>query len=115
MALPRKTEKSDKDEGLPSEFKELIDLIVTYAKQQTIDPLKALLRWVGFGVAGGLLVGLGFLLLALALLRLLQTELHRQLSGNLSWIPYLAAVVFLALVIGMTVRQISRGPGSKEH
>jgi uncharacterized membrane protein YidH (DUF202 family) len=115
LALPRKSEKPDKDEGLPTEFKELIDLVVTYAKQQTIDPLKQLARWVGYGVAGAFLVGLGCLLLGLALLRLLQTELHRQLSGDWSWVPYLVVVVFLAVVIVLTVRQISSGPGSKEH
>ena len=115
MALPRQSKKSDSDGSLPAEVKELAQLVVTYAKQQTLDPLKALGRWVAFGVAGALLLSLGFLLLAVGLLRALQVETGDHLAGNLSWLPYLIAVAFLGLVIGLTVRRISHGPGSKER
>ena len=115
MALPRQSKKSGSDGGLPAEVKELAQLVVTYAKQQTIDPLKQLIRWVAFGVAGALLIGLGFLLLAVGLLRALEVETGDHLAGNLSWIPYLVAVIFLGLVIMLMVRRISHGPGSKER
>lgn len=115
MALPRKSEKSDKDESLPTEFKELLDLVVTYARQQTIDPLKQLGRWVAFGIAGALLIGIGFLLLAVGLLRGVQSEAGGHLAGNWSWLPYVVVVVFLGAVIALMVRRISHGPGSKER
>ncbi len=115
MAVPRDTKKSGKDESLPAEFKELVNLIVTYAKQQTIDPLKLLLRWVAFGVAGALMISLGFLLAGVGLLRALQSETGHHLTGNWSWVPYLIVVVFLGAVIGLMVRRISHGPGSKER
>jgi uncharacterized membrane protein len=113
LALPRDTKKSGKDESLPTEIKELIDLVVTYARQQTIDPLKRLGRWVAFGVAGAVLVSLGLLLVGVGLLRAIQSESH--LSRNWSWAPYLIAVVFLAVVIALTVRRISHGPASEER
>jgi hypothetical protein len=102
---------------LPAEFKELIDLIVTYAKQQTIDPLKQLGRWVAFGVAGAVLVGLGFLLVGLGLLRALQGDpaVARHLAGNWSWVPYLVAVIFLGAMIGIMVSRMSHRPGSEER
>ena len=115
MALPRQSKKSGTDESLPSEFKELIDLIVTYAKQQTIDPLKQLLRWVGFGLAGAVVIGTGFFLIALGLLRAVQSELAPHLSGDWSWVPYMIVVVFLGVVIALMVGRIAHGPGSKEH
>ncbi|MDQ1412167.1 MAG: hypothetical protein QOE07_755 [Acidimicrobiaceae bacterium] len=117
LAVPRDTKKSGKDESLPAEFKELIDLIVTYAKQQTIDPLKLLLRWVAFGVAGALMISLGFLLAGVGLLRALESEafFRRHLGGNWSWLPYLITVIFLGAVIGLMVRRISHGPGSEER
>lgn len=115
LALPRQSKKSGSDGGLPAEVKELVQLVVTYAKQQTIDPLKQLARWVAFGVAGALLIGLGFLLLGVGLLRALEVETGDHLAGNLSWIPYLIAVLFLGLVIMLMVRRISHGPGSKER
>jgi hypothetical protein len=115
LALPRKSEKSGKDAGLPTEFKELLDLVVTYARQQTIDPLKQLARWVAFGVAGALLIGLGCLLLGVGLLRAIQSETGTHLAGNWSWVPYVVVVVFLGVVIALMVRRISHGPGSKER
>jgi hypothetical protein len=115
LALPRKSEKSGKDEGLPTEFKELLDLVVTYARQQTIDPLKQLGRWVAFGIAGSVLIGIGFLLLGVGLLRAVQSEAGRHLAGDWSWLPYVVVVVFLGAVIALMVRRISHAPGSKER
>jgi hypothetical protein len=112
LAIPREPKKSGKDEGLPAEFKELFQLIVTYAKQQTIDPLKQLGRWVALGLAGAVLTGLGFLLIGLGLLRAIQSEAGHHLTGDWSWVPYFVAVIFLGIVIGFMVLRISRGPGS---
>jgi multisubunit Na+/H+ antiporter MnhB subunit len=100
---------------LPAEFRELVDLIVTYAKQQTIDPLKQLGRWVAFGLAGAVLVGLGFLLVGVGLLRAVQSEAGKHLAGNWSWVPYVIVVVFLGAVIGLMVRRMSQRPGSEER
>ncbi len=111
MALPRQPKKSGKDDSLPAEFKELIDLIVTYAKQQTIDPLKQLGRWVLYGVAGALLIGVGLLLVAVGLLRALESELAPHLSGHWSWVPYVVTVVFLGALVGLMVSRMSHGPG----
>lgn len=111
----RPPKKTGKQEGLTTELRELFDLIVTYARQQTIDPLKQLLRWVAFGVAGAVLVGLGFLLIGLGLLRAIQSEAGRHLAGDWSWAPYFIVVVFLGGVIGLMVRLMSHGPGSKER
>ena len=111
LARPRQPKKSGKDEGLPAEFRELIDLIVTYARQQTLDPLKQLGRWVAFGVAGAVLVGLGFLMIGVGLLRAIEVEAGDHLTGDWSWAPYFVTVVFLGAVIGLTVRRMSHGPG----
>ncbi len=100
---------------MPAELKELLDLVLTYARQQTLDPLKQLGRWVAYGVAGALLVSLGSLLVGLGLLRAVQDESGDHLAGSWSWVPYLVVAVFLGVVIGLTIRRISHGPGSEEH
>ncbi len=117
MALPRQSKKSGKDESLPAELRELVDLIVTYAKQQTIDPLKQLGRWVAFGIAGALLVGVGFLLVGVGLLRAFQSDpaVGKHLGGDWSWVPYVVVVVFLAAVIALMVRRMSQRPGNEER
>jgi hypothetical protein len=73
--------------------KDVFRLAVAYAKQETIDPIKGLGRFLAFGLAGGLLIGFGLVLSLLALLRALQTETGEHLTGNWSWVPYLLTAV----------------------
>jgi cytochrome c biogenesis protein CcdA len=100
---------------------ELKELLVAYARQETVDPVKALGRYLGFGLAGSALVGLSSVFLTLGLLRLLQTETGSTFTGNLSWIPYLlalAAVLLGLLVILLAIRRAqrqNRGPVHKSE
>lgn len=77
---------------------ELWDLIKRYLRQEAVDPIKGVGRFVGFGVAGALLVGTGAVLLAVGGLRVLQDETDTTFTDHLSWVPYL--IVFLGLVVG---------------
>ena len=87
------------DKSLPTLASELWDLVRAYAKQETVEPMKGIGRFVAFGVAGSVLLGLGTVLLALAGLRALQTETNGTFDGNWSWAPYLIVLVVCALVI----------------
>ncbi|HSL57735.1 MAG TPA: hypothetical protein VK866_07830 [Acidimicrobiales bacterium] len=93
---------------MPSTIQDIWELLVAYARQETIGPLKGIGRYVGFGVGGALLVAIGTVLLALAGLRALQTETGSTFTGNLSWIPYLIVLLGLSLVIGAAVSAINR-------
>jgi uncharacterized membrane protein YidH (DUF202 family) len=84
-------------ESVPVLTRELVDLVVDYAKQETVDPIKRLGKTVVFGVLGAVLIGVGVTFLALAGLRALQTETD-AFDGNLSWVPYL--IVTVALLVG---------------
>ncbi len=100
-----------KAESVPTEAKELVDLVVGYAKQETLDPLKRLGKNVAFGVVGAVLVGTGTLFLALSALRALQTEVD-TFDGNLSWAPYgIVAVIVLIMAI---VSWSALGPGGDD-
>ena len=87
---------------------ELKDLVVGYARQETIDPLKSLGRYLGFGVGGAIAVGLGCVLLLLALLRGLQSWSSLQGNGALSLIPYAATVLGALVIIGLAVFRITK-------
>ncbi len=119
LAEPRErwrvAQTRDRDAGLPTEVRELWELILTYAKQQTLDPLKALGRFVAYGVAGAILIGLGSLLLAVGVLRAVQFEAGDHFDGSLSWVPYVAAVAFCVLVAAGMVWQISKTPAGEER
>jgi hypothetical protein len=100
-----------KAESVPTEAKELVDLVVGYAKQETLDPLKGLGKNVAFGLLGAVLVGTGTLFLALSALRALQSEID-TFDDNLSWVPYL--IVFFLLVVAAWASWAVLGPGGKD-
>jgi hypothetical protein len=84
---------------------ELRDMVVGYAKQETLEPLAALRRYVGWGAAGSLLVGMGCAFLLLGTLRGLQTihffnEPGEPHGGTWSFLPYvITLVVALAMIL----------------
>lgn len=87
--------------------RELRELVVAYAKQETVEPLKGLGRYVGFGLAGALLLGTGSTFLAVGALRALQTETGTTFDGNWSWAPY--GIVFAGLVLFAGAAWTARG------
>jgi cytochrome b subunit of formate dehydrogenase len=78
------------------------ELLVAYAKQETVEPLKGLGRWVAAGAGGSLLIATGLSLWLLALLRFLQTETGTTFTGNWSWAPYMIVLVGAGLVIAVS-------------
>ncbi len=82
---------------------ELKELVIAYAKQETVDPLKGLARYVAFGIAGAVLIGTGVTFLALGGLRALQGD-HRgpHFTGNWSWAPYGIVVVGALALAALT-------------
>ena len=98
----------------------LKDLLVAYAKQETVVPLKSLIRFVIWGVIGAVLLGIACILWVLAIVRTLQAETtpdkHTHLTalgvaftGHLTWIPYLGGLLFAAIIAGLAVSRIGKG------
>ena len=87
---------------------ELWELTRTYAKQETVEPLKGVGRFLAYGVGGALLLGVGVILLMLAGLRALQTETGTWFTGNLSWIPYVIVLVVGAALIALALTRIQK-------
>jgi Putative Actinobacterial Holin-X, holin superfamily III len=100
--------------GLKSTGGETLQLIIDYVKQETLDPLKGLGRFMLFGVAGSVALAIGLVVLSVAFLRLLQGETGSTFTGNWSWAPYLICVVAVLLVAAVAVKAISRGQGKSE-
>jgi len=93
---------------LPQLVLELRDMVVAYVKQETLVPLRQLGRYIGFGIAGSLLLGLGAALLGVGGLRAMQTETGETFTGDWSWAPYLI-VVFALLLCGAITWKTRRG------
>ena len=97
--------------ALRSEGREALQLVIDYVKQETLDPLKGLGRYVLFGVAGSVALAIGLVILSVAFLRFLQAETGTTFAGNLSWVPYLICTVAVVLVAALAVKAVSRGQG----
>lgn len=103
------------DQGVPQQLGELKDLVVEYAKQQTVVPAKGLARYVAFGMAGAVALAIGLGLAFLAGLRALQTETGRTFAARNSWLPYLiclAGVLVVAALAAVAVMKGATGSGS---
>ncbi len=96
------------DTSLPNLATDLWDLVRAYAKQETIEPIKGLGRFIAFGVAGSVLLGIGSVLLAVAVLRALQTETGALFDGIWSFAPYLLTLVVCTVVIVMAASAMRR-------
>ncbi len=110
------TKKQD-EKGTGEVLRELWELVKDYGKQETIDPLKSLGRFVGFGAPGSILLALGVLLLSLGALRGLQIPtgpIGRHLTGSLTWVPYAVTLVVAVLLILVAVKAISRTAKGKD-
>ncbi|MDQ6697325.1 MAG: hypothetical protein M3Z46_07690 [Actinomycetota bacterium] len=109
--------KKQADKSTGEVLRELWDLVKDYGKQETIDPLKSLGRFVGFGAPGSVLLALGVLLLSLGALRGLQIRtgpIGRHLTGSLNWVPYAVTLVVAVLLILAAVKAIGRTAKGKD-
>ncbi|MBW8826782.1 MAG: hypothetical protein JF603_10600 [Acidobacteria bacterium] len=96
------------DESVPTQVAELWDLVRAYAKQETIEPLKGIGRYVAFGLAGSFLLGTGVIFLALAGLRALETETGDAFDGNWSFAPYVIVLLGCAAVVGLAISRTGK-------
>ncbi len=85
-------ETSDPTE-LPSHAQDLWQLVLGYFKQEVLDPIRGVGRFVAYGLAGSALIGLGLVVLFLGVLRFLQDQTGDALDGHLSFVPYLITLV----------------------
>jgi hypothetical protein len=97
--------------GLRTSGGEALQLVIDYVKQETLDPLRGLGRYILFGVAGSVALAIGLVILAVGFLRLLQGETGTTFAGNLSWVPYVICTVAVVAVAALAVWAISRGQG----
>ena len=89
-------------------IRELRELVVAYAKQEAVDPLKSLGKWVGLHIAGALLIGTGCMFIAIGALRVIQDQTAPHLTGNWSWVPYIIVLVFALATIGLAITRINK-------
>lgn len=88
---------------------DVVDLVVAYARQETIGPLRGAGRWILWGLVSMAFVSVGMVLLVLGGLRLIQDLTGSALSGGFSWVPYGITAVFAGVVVAIALGQIRKG------
>jgi putative superfamily III holin-X len=94
------------NKSVPQVAGELWTLTKDYARQETLDPLKGVGRYLAYGFGGAVLASIGVIMLLLSLLRGLQD--HSTLTGNLSWLQYLIVLAAGALLAGLAASRIRK-------
>ncbi len=100
--------------GLRNAGDDAFQLTVDYLKQETVEPLRGLGRFLYMGIAGSFFLAGGILLVLIGVLRLLQTETGTALTGDWSWVPYAVVVVLGIAVIGVATWRVTAGPGHQK-
>lgn len=101
---------------------EFATMVVDYAKQETLDPLKNLKRYLARGMAGAVCLGVGLMFLLLALLRGLESidvfDQDGAEPGAATLVPYavtlVAGFVVVALFVGMIKRDAAKLSAHRE-
>ena len=98
------------EKSAQQQLNELKDLVVAYAKQETLDPIKSIGSYIGWALAGALCFGLSIAFFTVALLRMIQTEFPELLNGHgdSSFVPYLIVIVVLAVGAGLVVLKLRK-------
>lgn len=98
-----------------SDIRELWELLKDYARQETIDPLKGLGRYLAYGIGAAIATAIGAGLLLLGVLRLIQSEGGRFLDGrgDSSVAPYFAVVLLAALLAFLLASRIPKRFGDR--
>jgi hypothetical protein len=92
--------------------RELVDLVIAYAKQETVEPLKGLGKNALKGIGGAALLGIGGVFCSVAALRAMQSETDFFERHNLSYLPYFLTVVILLVL--SAIGWVGLGPGKKD-
>jgi hypothetical protein len=97
-------------DSLSTDARELVDLVVGYAKQETLDPIKKLGKTIALGIVGAVAVGLGVVFLSLGALRAMQSETE-TFDDNLTLLPYVIAMGVLLIGAGVAWKGLGPGKG----
>ena len=111
---PLRSNSDSGPKGLRRAGDDAFKLTVDYLKQEAIQPLKGLGRFVAWGLAGSFAIAVGILLLLVGILRLLQDETGTALTGDWSWVPYFAVSAIGLAVAGVAAWRIIAGPAQRK-
>lgn len=95
------------------QIEELIDLVKSYIKQETVDPLRTLGKRFGLGVGAAVVFGMSAIFFSLGFLRIVDRYLGFMSRGVLSAVPYILAVAILGTTLYLIWTRQARSSGGE--
>ena len=92
----------------PSPHEDVLDLVVSYAKQETIEPLRGAMRWILWGLASMAFICTGLVFLVLGVVRLSQDVLGESFQHSWSFVSYFVGVLACGLVVAFALTSIKK-------
>jgi len=112
MVTPRSSHRPVR--GPVGQVEELISSIKVYARQETLEPLRGAVRWVGVGTVAAVSLGLALVYVSLGVLRFSQDMGGTTLNGSWSFVHYFISLFVVALLVVITFSRVSQRSLSKE-
>ena len=92
----------------PSPHEDVLDLVVSYAKQETIEPLRCAMRWILWGLASMAFICTGLVFLVLGVVRLSQDVLGESFQHSWSFVSYFVGVLACGVVVAFALTSIKK-------
>ena len=112
MVMPRSSHRPAR--GPVGQVEELFASVKDYARQETLEPLRGAVRWVGVGSIAALSLGLALVYVSLGVLRFSQDLGGSVLDGSWSFVHYFVTLFVVAIVVAITFSRVSRRSLSKK-
>jgi cytochrome c biogenesis protein CcdA len=100
--------------GPVGQAEDLFSTIKQYARQETLEPLRGAVRWLGVGTIAALSLGLALVYVSLGVLRFSQDMGGTVLDGSWSFVHYFVSLFIVAIVVVITFSRVSQRSLSKE-
>ena len=82
-------------------------MVRAYVKQETLDPLRGVGRWLAWGAAGAIALLFGAVVGLVGVLRLLQAEVFSD-TEVFTFVPYFIVAVVVVVLIWLSITRIQR-------
>ncbi len=92
----------------PSSNDDVFDLVVSYAKQETIEPLRGALRWILWGLASMAFICTGRVFIVLGVVRVTQDVLGDSFQHSWSFVSYFVGVLACGIVVAFALMSIKK-------
>ena len=87
---------------------DVVDVVVGYVKQETLEPLRGIGRWIVVGTIASSMISIGLVMTLLGALRLSRDLTDSAFDGMWSFAPYLIVFVLGLVCIGATLTRVKK-------